>query len=70
MTIIVCQGSGSGLMNTLLTQLNQIMCSRDYTIERKFTTMCKKAFVSQNGWIPILRPVSDTQRSKYYDFVV
>jgi hypothetical protein len=37
---------------------------------RQSITMCKKAFVSQNGCIHILRPVSDTQRSKYYDFVV
>ena len=40
LTIIVCQGSGSGLMNTLLTQLNQIMCSRDYTIQGKFIRKC------------------------------
>ena len=36
LTIILCQGGGSGLMNTLLTQLNQLMCSRDYSIEGKF----------------------------------
>ena len=35
-TIILCQGIGSGLLNTLLTQLNQLMCSRNYTIEGKF----------------------------------
>ena len=34
-TIILCQGSGSGLMNTILTQLNQLMCSRNYSIEGK-----------------------------------
>ena len=28
LAIILCQGGGSGLMNTLLTQLNQLMCSR------------------------------------------
>ena len=40
------------------------------TLKVVLVTMCKKAFVSQNGCIHILRPVSDTQRSKYYDFVV
>ena len=39
LTIILCQGTGSGLMNTLLTQLNQLMCSRNYTIGGKYLVL-------------------------------
>ena len=31
--IIMCQGVSGGLMNTILTQLNQLMCSRNYSIQ-------------------------------------
>lgn len=38
LAIILCQGSGAGLMSTLLTQLNQMMCSRNYSIEESTLT--------------------------------
>ena len=31
--IIMCQGVSGGLMNTILSQLNQLMCSRNYSIQ-------------------------------------
>ena len=37
-TLIVCQGLGAGLMNTILSQLNQLMCSRNYSIKSSTLT--------------------------------
>ena len=37
-TIILCQGLGSGMTQTLLTQLNQLMCSRNYSINQSTWT--------------------------------
>ena len=40
LTIIICQGLGAGLMNTILSQLAQLMCSRNYTIQAStFTSL-------------------------------
>ena len=38
LTIIICQGLGAGLMNTILSQLAQLMCSRNYTIQASTLT--------------------------------
>ena len=37
-TIILCQGLGAGMVQTFLTQLNQLMCSRNYTINQSTWT--------------------------------
>ena len=37
-TLMICQGLGAGLMNTLLSQLNQLMCSRNYSIKSSTLT--------------------------------
>ena len=36
--LMICQGLGAGLMNTLLSQLNQLMCSRNYSIRSSTLT--------------------------------
>ena len=38
LTIIIVAGSGGGMLSCLLTQLNQLMCSRNYTIEESSMT--------------------------------
>ena len=38
LTIIICQGLGAGLINTILSQLSQLMCSRNYTIQASTLT--------------------------------
>ena len=34
LVMITCGGMGGGMLQTLLTQLNQLMCSRNYPIEQ------------------------------------